>query len=75
MKKLSIALLFIGLASVTGVYLFSTDKIGPSDGTGNIAASTIPPVTQVTEPQTYAMILIGFGLIGFATRRRKDFDM
>lgn len=66
---------FSDFVANAGGYLFSADVIGPSGGTGNIAARTMTPVTQVPEPQTYAMILIGLGLIGFAARRRKDFDM
>ena len=30
-------------------------------------------VTPVPEPQTYAMLLVGLGLLGFTVRRRKDF--
>jgi hypothetical protein len=51
-------------------YFFSADVIGPSGGTGNIAANAVSPVP---EPQTYAMILAGLGLIGLTARRRKDF--
>ena len=29
---------------------------------------------SVPEPETYAMMLAGFGLIGFIVRRRKDQD-
>jgi len=29
-------------------------------------------VSPVPEPQTYAMLLIGLGLVGFSARRRKD---
>ena len=32
-------------------------------------------ISPVPEPQTYAMLLIGLGLIGFTARRRKDFDV
>lgn len=33
---------------------------------GNIVISPVP------EPQTYAMLLIGLGLVGFSARRRKN---
>lgn len=63
----------IGLSNFianAGGYFFSADVIGPLGGTGNIAASAIAPVP---EPQTYAMLLAGLGLIGFTARRRRDF--
>lgn len=30
-----------------------------------------PPVTSIPEPETYALLLAGLGLLGFAARRRK----
>jgi len=33
----------------------------------------VSPVPPVPEPQTYAMLLVGLGLLGFTVRRRKDF--
>ena len=38
---------------------------------GNIAIS---PVSAVPEPETYAMLIAGLGLIGFMARRREDFN-
>jgi hypothetical protein len=31
-------------------------------------------VSPVPEPETYAMLLVGLGLLGFTARRRKDFN-
>jgi hypothetical protein len=50
-----------------GGYYFSADVIGPSGGTGNIASNVMSPVP---EPQTYAMLLVGLGLIGLSARRK-----
>jgi hypothetical protein len=63
---------FNNFVANTGGYYFSADVIGPSGGTGNIAATEVAPVP---EPHTYAMILVGLGLIGFTARHRKDVDV
>jgi hypothetical protein len=39
-----------------------------SAGIGNAA----PSVAAIPEPQTFAMMLAGLGLLGFVTRRRKN---
>jgi hypothetical protein len=44
---------------------------GPADQQGNLL-DNIMVVTGVPEPATWAMMLIGFGMTGFAMRRRKD---
>ncbi len=36
-----------------------------------ITASVAAPMAAVPEPETYAMLLAGLGLVGFAARRRK----
>lgn len=33
------------------------------------------PVAAVPEPETYAMLLVGLGLLGFMARRREELDM
>ena len=38
---------------------------------GGYSAKYTPIVTAVPEPETYAMLLAGLGLIGFSARRRK----
>ena len=51
-----------------GTYHF--DIVGTVTGSGggiyNVAIAAVP------EPETYAMLLVGLGLIGFAARRRKN---
>jgi hypothetical protein len=44
---------------------------GQNSGTGSLAG-TITIGQAVPEPATWAMMLFGFGAIGFAMRRRKD---
>jgi hypothetical protein len=38
-------------------------------GTVNLRGSTVPPIP---EPETYAMLMAGLGLVGFMARRRKQ---
>lgn len=46
-----------------------------SGGYGGDQNFTIPVVSPVPEPETYAMLLVGLGLIGFmARRKREDFS-
>jgi hypothetical protein len=40
-------------------------------GGGTTPGLNLPPVAAVPEPETYAMLLAGLGLIGFTARRRK----
>jgi PEP-CTERM motif len=42
------------------------------DDTAYIDAVTLSSATAVPEPSTWAMMLLGFGAIGFALRRRKS---
>ena len=48
--------------------LFSADVVQQGTGfTGNIGATT----TAIPEPATWAMMIIGFGMVGFGLRRRR----
>ena len=45
---------------------------GNNSGAGSLGGSiTIRQATAVPEPATWAMMLIGFGAVGFAMRRRQ----
>ena len=41
----------------------------------NLATLTVRDNSSVLEPATWAMMLIGFGAIGFAMRRRKQVEL
>ena len=60
--------------SVSGLYLGSslTNMYLHVQGIdGGYSAKYTPVVSAVPEPETYAMLLAGLGLIGFSARRRK----
>jgi len=44
-----------------------------TDKTGSLLSQTIPGVPAIPEPETYAMMLAGLGLLGFVARRRRQF--
>lgn len=52
--------------AVPGSYKLKIDGSGAGYYTGNIVASPVP------EPETFAMMLAGFGLLGFSARRRNN---
>lgn len=56
----------LGTSSLTNMYV----KIYGIDG--GYQAKYAPLTTVVPEPETYAMLLAGLGLIGFTARRRKQ---
>jgi len=51
-----------------GTYIFAIGGKAGSAASYSLAASTTP----VPEPETYAMLLAGLGIIGFVARRRRS---
>ena len=59
-------------ASNAGGWWFAADVVNTANGsTGMVAARDLVPTTPVPEPETYAMLLAGLGLMGFVARRRQ----
>jgi hypothetical protein len=50
---------------------FNKNYAGDADYEGSAAAEN-PVSAQVPEPESYAMMLVGLGLLGFSVRRRKS---
>ena len=48
-------------------YVFTADLFGPNPTGGSLTF----PVAAVPEPETYALLLAGLGVMGFIARRRK----
>lgn len=71
--KWSVSGLYPG-SSLTNMYVHvqSIDKQGTGGfcNSGDCSAKYTPIVTAVPEPETYAMMLAGLGLLGFSARRR-----
>jgi hypothetical protein len=68
-----------GATDLNGTYSFA-GQVSRLDWVGNggfADLSTVTfntPVAPVPEPETYAMLLVGLGLIGFMARRREGFN-
>ncbi|MER0215636.1 MAG: PEP-CTERM sorting domain-containing protein [Nitrosomonas sp.] len=53
------------------LHLMLEDFVGSDAIAGNVYFDNIA-VTAVPEPETYALLLAGLGLLGFATRYRRN---
>lgn len=58
-----------GLGMGAGTYTMSL-KVTDTYGTFSVSSATLT-ITAVPEPETYAMMLAGLGLVGYAARRRR----
>ena len=55
----------------SGVYVAFEDQYGGGDFNYNDLAFSVTNVATVPEPETYAMLLAGLGIVGAIARRRK----
>jgi hypothetical protein len=55
----------------TYTYQITGNSIGAAGYTGIIALTNLPTVPAVPEPETYAMLLAGLGMMGMIARRRQ----
>jgi PEP-CTERM motif len=73
----------LGLGFINGTNAFPNDDIyfgadvayepvGAGVSTGNIGATF---VSSVPEPATWAMMILGFGMVGYAMRRRRSMEL
>jgi hypothetical protein len=60
----------LGAGDFFGWYVYSPDSCC---GRGNLSVTDVS-VTAVPEPETYALMLAGLGLLGFMARRRKQHE-
>jgi len=62
---------FYGFSSI----LFDSIRIDSGGINSAYIMDNLQVVSAVPEPETYAMLLVGLGLIGFMARRRTDFTV
>lgn len=66
----------IPITFTTGNHVLTFDYAGSAQGLGDegwgLNNITVEGVSAVPEPETYAMLLAGLGMIGFMARRRKN---
>lgn len=60
-------------AGESAVASFNLSPFDPGEGnTMTFTLVQVPTISPIPEPETYLMLLVGLGLVGFALRRRKD---
>jgi len=63
---------FIGFTNSDGPVTFSFTHTGEVDMTGFATGTARAPVGAAPEPAAWAMLILGFGLAGYALRRRRS---
>jgi PEP-CTERM motif len=66
----NISYAFGALAAGSYYYAVTGDADGPNGGSYSLTSA----VTAVPEPQTYALLLAGLGVVGFLAHRRRRID-
>ena len=59
------------LSGAAYTFQISGNSLGAAGYTGIIALTNLPTVPAVPEPETYAMLLAGIGMMGMIARRRQ----
>lgn len=63
---------FIASADSTNIQFYFSTRAGTGIWQIDDVSVQDSPMAPVPEPQTYAMMLLGLGLLGFSARRRRD---
>ena len=69
----SLSMSLSGLSFISNTFIDQTSATGPDAAIGSLSPTTLS-ISAVPEPASWAMMIVGMGAVGFATRRRKSID-